>query len=518
MKNNTNKISISQKIIRNTIFNIIGRFWGILVALVLTPYIIHHIGIERYGIWAIVGVLTGYFGLLDFGIGTSFVKYISEYYTKEDYKKINQVVNTGFIFYSIFTIIIIVLAFLIINPLLTLFKIPANLYNEAVFVFLLGIILFGVSNALSPFVAIQGGLQRMDISNKVAIAISIPMVIGTIFFLEAGYGLPGLMVNNAIILVISSIANIVIAFRILPELRFNPFLFNKEMFKKLFGFGYKMQVSVIAGLLHFQMDKLLLAYFLNIGFVAYYTVAAQLASVVRGIPLLLISAIFPAASELEAKADKDSLHTLYFRSMKYVVLIGLPISLLVILFAKPFINLWLGEGFERSALTLQILTIGYFFNIMTGPGFFILNGIGKPQYAVRNAIMAAVLNLFLSILLVIKIGYFGVVIGTSIATIIAAIVFISIFHRVTKIPLGKVINAIIVSPLIASIVPAIIIYIILNNIGSINIIKFASMGFFYFLFYFLTIIKLKHMDNYDKYLLNNFLRLNLFKLKNAKPH
>ena len=177
-----NPLSISQKIIRNTTFNIIGRFWGILVALVLTPYIIRHIGIERFGIWAIIGVLTGYFGLLDFGIGTSFVKYISEFYTKKEYEKINQVVNTGFAFYSLLAILIITLSLFIITPLLTFFKIPASLYNEALFVFLLGIILFAISNALSPFGAIQGGLQRMDITNKVAIAISIPSIAGTIFF------------------------------------------------------------------------------------------------------------------------------------------------------------------------------------------------------------------------------------------------------------------------------------------------------------------------------------------------
>lgn len=147
--------SISQKIIRNTIFNAIGRVWGILVALVLTPYIIGHIGIERFGIWAIVGVLTGYFGLLDFGIGTSFVKYISEFYTKKDYEKINHIINTGFVFYAIFAVFIAIVGFIFINPLLTFFNIPKELYNEAVFVFLLGIILFGVSNALSPFGAIQ---------------------------------------------------------------------------------------------------------------------------------------------------------------------------------------------------------------------------------------------------------------------------------------------------------------------------------------------------------------------------
>lgn len=508
--------SVSEKIIRNTIFNIIGRFWGIIVVLVLTPYIIRHIGIERFGIWAIIGVITGYFGLLDFGIGTSFVKYISEFYTTKDYEKINQVVNTGFIFYSILAVLVITLAFFIISPLLTFFKIPSHLYNEALFVFLLGIILFGISNALSPFGAIQGGLQRMDITNKVAIAISIPSIAGTIFFLERGYGLPGLMVNNAIILTISAITSLVIAFKILPELRFNLFLFSKEMFKKLFKFGYKIQISAIASLFHFQLDKILLAYFLNIGFVTYYAVAAQLTSKTREIPLLLTSAIFPAASELNAKADRETLHKLYFRSIKYVVLIALPVSLLIVLLAKPFINLWLGKGYEKSILTLQILTIGYFFNVMTGPGFFILNGIGKPQYGMRSSILAALFNLVLSILLVIKIGYFGVVIGTTIAMVIAAGYFIIISHRVMDISFWETSLKIFLKPLIACGISSLTIYILVKQIEQFGWFNLIGTGLLYFVLFGWIILIVNYLDEFDKSLVNKYSPARLFKIKEER--
>ena len=208
---------LSQKIIRNTIFSIIGRFWGVLVALFLTPYIIHHIGVERYGIWAVIGVLTGYFGLLDFGVGSSFVKYIAEFYTKKDWGKMNQLVNSGIVFYSIFAIFIIGLGFVLINLLLPIFKIPPHLYHEASFVFLFGIALIGVSSALSAFGSVADGLQRMDISSKVGLVMSIPNIAGVIYFLEKGYGLRGLIINNGIVLGLNNIIDIIIAFKLLPE-------------------------------------------------------------------------------------------------------------------------------------------------------------------------------------------------------------------------------------------------------------------------------------------------------------
>ncbi|MCK4385432.1 MAG: hypothetical protein KAW52_04130, partial [candidate division Zixibacteria bacterium] len=56
---------VSEKIIKNTLYNTIGKFWGILVVLFLTPYIVNRLGMERYGIWALLTSLVGYIGFLD---------------------------------------------------------------------------------------------------------------------------------------------------------------------------------------------------------------------------------------------------------------------------------------------------------------------------------------------------------------------------------------------------------------------------------------------------------------------
>jgi O-antigen/teichoic acid export membrane protein len=429
--------SISQKIIRNTIFNAIGRFWGILVALGLTPYIIGHIGVERYGIWAIVGVLTGYFGLLDFGIGASFVKYISEFYAKKDYGRINHIVNTGFVFYAIFAILITVLGVSLINPLLTFFKIPQSLYKEAVFVFLLGIILFGVSNTLSPFGAIQGGLQRMDISNKIAIVISIPSIAGTIFFLEKGYGLPGLMVNNAIILVISSVVNIIIAFKILPELRFNFFLFGKEMFKKLFVFGYKLQLAKIYSVITLSIDKLLITYFLSIGLVTFYQLGSSFVEGIKGILLLPVPALLPAFSEIDAKGEREKLIEGYTRITRYLSFIAIPLFIFIIVSASQIMMVWMGVGYERSARIIQILTVGHLCAILAGGvGNPILQAMARTEVEMKAGLINVIINLPLSIFLIIQFGFIGAAIGTMLSWIVASIYYFMKLHQIIHLPVG----------------------------------------------------------------------------------
>ena len=517
---------ISQKIIRNTIFNTIGRFWGILVALFLTPYIIGHIGVDRFGIWAIVGVLTGYFGLLDFGIGTSFVKYISEFYAKEDYEKINQVVNTGFIFYAILAVFIIILGFFIINPLLNFFNIPSNLYGEASFVFLLGIVLFSISNALSVFRAIQTGLQRMDITNKVAIAVSIPNIAGAIFFLERGYGLPGLMVNNAIILAISSITSIIIAFKILPELRFNPFLFiSRKMLKKLFGFGYKLQFAKVADIITFQTDRLLIAYFLNIGLVGFYQLGSSITQKMRQVPLLLVSAMLPAASEMDAKQEKRKLQELYIKGSKYLIFVSFPLVFFVIVSAHLIMLIWMGSGYQKSAWIIQLLAIGYLVNLIGGGGVSVAAAIAKPEFQMRAALITAISNIILSITLIIVIGFIGVAIATTVSLIIGPIYFFMKLHSHLQILLKNFIREVVLMPLIASFLSALLIHGVNSGIMSANLPSnrltnlciFASGGILFLGIYLAVILRSKYLDECDLDLLKrhfSFVKyLNLLRVR-----
>ena len=517
--------SISGKIIRNTIFNAIGRFWGIIVALFLTPYIIGHIGIDRFGIWAIVGVLTGYLSLLDLGIGTAFVKFVSEHYTKKDYKSINQIVNTGIVFYTVFAVVIITIGFSIISTLLNFFNIPQELYKEAVFVFLLGIIVFGFSNTLSIFGAIQGGLQRMDLSNKIAIFMSFPNIAGTIFFLENDYGLPGLMVNNAIIFFITSMTNIIIAFKILPELRFNPFLFSREMLRKMFGFGIKMQVTKTTMIINANIDKALISIFLNLSLVGFYELGQRVVQKGRDTSLLLVSAILPAVSELDARNDKDGIYKLYLRGSKYLSIVAMPLMVFISITAPTIMLAWMGSKYEISVLIIRILIIAHFINLMTGVATGIATGIGRPGMITKAALINMALNLFLSIGLMLMFGFWGVVIGTSVSLVLGSCIFMHDFHKYVRIPIYSFIKSAMLKPIIACLLSGITISLLgaifsAYSLHSGRLVNFSILivqAMIFAIIYLAIIYKIQYLDTYDKDLLITSLSKVFKKMEGMLP-
>ena len=436
---------LSHKIIRNTFYNIAGRFSGIFVAIFLTPYIVRHIGLERFGIWAIVGTVTGYFGFFDFGIGMSFVKYIAEFHAKKDYKKLNEVINSGLIFYSIFAAVIIVLTPLYIHPLLGILKIPQYLYDDTVFAFFVGVTIFCVSNALSIFFAIQSGLQRMDITNKLGIFMTIPSVAGTIFVLQNGWGLRGLIINNALICAISSIASIVIAFRILPELKLSLFKFSARTFKKLFGFGSKLQIARMASLVAMNIDKLLIAYFLSMKFVTFFQLSSSVVEQVKSFGLLFLGALVPAFSQLEAKNGRAELIDGYIRGTKYLALITIPMNIFTIIFAHQIMYIWMGLGYENSVRMIQILGLTWGIAILCGMRAVIVQAIARPDIEMKAGLIAAILNIPLSIILIIKFGFLGVAFGTLIAFLASAAYGTVKFHKELKLPLRQLIRTKILS-------------------------------------------------------------------------
>lgn len=448
---------IGDKVVKNTAYNVIGRMWFFIVGFFLTPYIIGHLGVERYAVWALVGVVTNYFGLLDFGVGSSFVKYVSEFYTVKDHQSINKLVNTGFAFYALLAAGVMVVTMLLLDPLISFLNIPVSLSEEARFVFILAVGIFCASNAIGVFMAIQTGLQRMDLANKVAIAASLVTVAGTVFFLERGWGLRGLIVNNAVVLVLTSAMYIISAYRLMPQLSFRPLAWDHPMFKRIFSFGYRIQVSRLAGTITSQTDKVLIAYFLAMGLVTYYQLGSNIISYAITIPVLLVSALVPAFSEIEARGERARLIESYLRSTKYLAFFSVPLFVFIAVAAHRFMFIWMGLGYDRSAVVIQILAAGYIINMLARVSGALCMAIEKPGYLMNASLIMIAANIPLSILLIKLFGFFGAAWGTMLAVNAGTVYFLWHLHKALAVP-GKAYLRVTAPFFIASVIPAASVY------------------------------------------------------------
>jgi O-antigen/teichoic acid export membrane protein len=505
---------IGKKIVRNTIYNSVGRIWLMLVNLLLIPYILHKLGVQVFAVWSLVFVVANYLGVLDFGIRTSFAKYIAEYHTKKDQNSINAVINCGIIFYLIFSLLILILAFLLKEPIVSLLNIPAAVHDESIFAIMGMVLILSLNNTFSIFESVLVGLQRMDVQNKIMIFASIFNIAGTFFFLEKGFGLRGLVLNYGIVSFVILVLNAYFSYRLLPQIQFGLYWLNKNMFKILFNYGIKMQISNFAFIMHQQADKIILSHFLGLNFVTFYELGQKAANGIRALPILLLTALVPAVSELEANNNKDKLADLYERGSKYISLLVFPLIFLSITIAPDLINLWVGDKYPLAVLSFKILVIGYLINVLTGMGTSVVRGIGKPEYETRYAVLTLILQLILSITLVQIIGYRGVLVSVLITTVVAALYFLLIFHKLYKLGFQNFAKATYVKPLVASIITFAITFGLSYNFHDFiflggrwgYLVSLALKSLVFLVFFILLIIKTKFLDSSDAQLFKLYLR------------
>ena len=95
---------------KRQIFKNVGSSWfalgvNVLVGIFLSPYIIHHLGDDAFGLWIIIFSVTGYYGLFDLGIRSSIIRYVAKYSATDEQDELDRLVNTAMFSYGMIGIL-----------------------------------------------------------------------------------------------------------------------------------------------------------------------------------------------------------------------------------------------------------------------------------------------------------------------------------------------------------------------------------------------------------------------------
>jgi O-antigen/teichoic acid export membrane protein len=491
---------VGSRIAKNSIFNLVRTLITIPLTIFITPFIIKHVGREGFGIWALVGVISSYAQLSDFGITDSLIKFMAEYKAKNDTLQLNKLINTAF---TVYIAISAVFGFLLLSilPFLikTILSIPPEFSAKANYIFTIAIALFFVNMTMGVFGSLIIGFQRMGYSNLISLISTIIMACGTVLILGNGYGLEGLIHNNILITLFVMISNFFVAWRLFPQMRLNPFkYFSKDTLRLIFGFSWKVQLSSISNLLVYQVDRVLLSHFLGLSAVSNYEIANRIASQAKGFIGSVFTPMTPAASSLQATDGIDKLRGLYNRSMKYMAIAAIPFSLLIVALAHPFVRTWMGEGYATSAYTLQFLMLSYMLNLLPGPGNFILSGMNKPEIPMRTSIFAGVVNLTLCYVLVQTLGYYGIIVGIFSSIVMSGLLFTILVHQNIQGLSWGLYPAIFARPALVSAILSLALLMLNNFYDLKGYAQLCFVSVIYFCIVSFVLSKGKYLDAFDR--------------------
>lgn len=191
-----------------------------------------------------------------------------------------------------------------------------------------------------------------------------------------------------------------------------------------------MFVSIFS-LIYFKIDTLLLSVLKDLTAVGIYSAAYKFMDVFITFPALFTALVLPFFARASADEERQRLAYLFQRAFRAIMLAALPLAVLTFLEADRLIIFTSGSGFLESGLVLQILSLAVVGLFLGNLGTTILIALGKAKYVAWIFGVAAVLGVALYFFTIDRFGYLGaawstVAIESSIAITSIAIVIIRV--------------------------------------------------------------------------------------------
>ena len=183
----------------------------------------------------------------------------------------------------------------------------------------------------------------------------------------------------------------------------------KEKFKISFPMFLTSSMMVVMG----QTDTLMIGIFRTEAEVGYYAIGLKIAMMTTFVLAAINTVVAPKFSELFNKGKIDELFKVAKKSTKLIFWSLMPLIFIFIFFGKWVIIKLYGSDFEPSYYLLLILSVGLFFNAISGSVGYFMNMCGYEK-VVRNLIfLSFIINITLNLILIPIIGIYGAAISTS---------------------------------------------------------------------------------------------------------
>ncbi len=408
-------------------WNTAGQIAGLVLNVVLTPFLLLHLGVSRYGLYALLSSFRGLLSNLDGGLGPTASRYFSVFAGSRDRRATSSLLMTILVMLAL--VIGTVAAFVaIFAPDITVvLHASAALHREAT-------VLLRAFMALLVVTALRGVSQRiisaqhrwayLSISGTLSTAV---YVVLAVLFVWQGHGLIGLFwasVGQEVVLVLASVAGCR-PFVKLRECRFLPW----GEVRDIVHYASRVQVAELASSFNFEIDAVLVGLLFPVSYVAFYSIGANFSSQLLSLPL---NAVSPIAVTLSRTYGRSGLKTTLreFVDIQRVWVRAIAAYPLIAAATVYFAILrWLGPQERLAGIVAVILLVGQTMTLLNQVMGEFGKSIKRPGLESRYLGAGMVINVAFTVPLALTIGMLGVPVGTALGQIASSLYFLHIARR-----------------------------------------------------------------------------------------
>jgi O-antigen/teichoic acid export membrane protein len=411
----------------------IAQASGLLVLLVIVTILARRLSVAELGAYGLVVSLTGYLLVLRNSVASSAVRAMAATLDSGERARMFSAAAALYAVVGLATGLLIGLAALLIAA----FILEGELASDAR---LGGIglgLMTGVGIAASVYLdALRAERLFVRAAATEIAAVALYLVIMLTLILS-GAGLASVIaVSGALPLLSGALSAVVVWRHALPFWLEREGMTRERARAIVPTAGYLLLVE-LSFLAMYAFQRIVLGAFTSARTVGLYEGPVRAHNLFYALNGALAVPVVPTASRYAAGDDLRRLRELAVRGTRYTLALFVPVCVVLMTLAEPILEVWLGDRYGAGAVALTIL-VSYWLlygGLVVTPGFLV--GAGAAQYAARIFVLAALLNLALSITLTPAVGLEGPALATAIPFGLAFPLILGVGLRAGGVRLGE---------------------------------------------------------------------------------
>lgn len=405
--------NMSWLLISQIIASVCGFVWTILMA--------RYLGVSNYGILGFAVSITGILAIIDdLGISNHIVRHVATN-NESAPKYLGNIIP--------FKIILGIINLIVTPIILILLKID----GYTIFItllFTIEIILKSYTNSLfGVFQAFEKG-KYQGIGNTLMNTTTLLFILISIY---ADLGLLGVSISY----ILANLIAFIYTYHVLNKHITRPkFELDWEFCKKITILSLPFAITGILYTIYYSIDLVMLTKLVGDYATGIYNATYKLIAVLNLFYSVYIAVIFPVMSKFYQN-DKKLLVISFEKSIKYLMLVMIPIAIGTMLYSLDIIQFIYGHQYDAAASVLSILIWTVCLLFISGAANTLLNASHKERTVTKIYAIAAVFNIALNFVMIPHFSYNGAAITTVLSDVLIVALQIYVIHRIGHRPNKK---------------------------------------------------------------------------------
>lgn len=347
----------SSKLNKNILSYLLGGVWSGLLVVVVTPQYVSLLGFEGYGLIGFWMMMQMLLSICDLGLGSALIREISDP-SFEDVKRCHLIRTLEYIYWP-FSIIIIVGMYLLSSNIATSWlKLSLYSVNQVSSAIKLMSLALGLQ---FPCALYSSGLSGLQFHGRINVLQSVgntARYIGgvTILYLNPD---PVLFFSSQSIfaLIQTLFTRWLLTRAISVQSHISP-RFSILLLSRMWKFSTGMALTMIAGVLLSNVDRIFISKLLSAEDLGRYTLAFTATGLLQMGIQPFYRVYFPKLSELFKSKQICALRIEYYKGCKLVSLLIVPVTILSYAFAPEIFTIWTGKLDRDVVKIFRLLLLG----------------------------------------------------------------------------------------------------------------------------------------------------------------